>query len=122
MNMTIDGIDFGELWIWPDEYDWSPVVQATEHTVTGALVVEEDTRTAGRPITLRGNWLTRSQVESLKTLRDAGGAHTLNYRGASTTVYWRHADTAVEARELFSGSSVPSTQTLYECTLRFIEG
>ena len=38
MNMTIDGTDFGDLWIWPDEYDWSPVVQNTEHTVTGALV------------------------------------------------------------------------------------
>lgn len=119
--MLINATDYGENWISPDELDWSPVAQATEHSLTGALLVEEHTRLAGRPITLTGNWLTRAQVEALAALRDVGGSVTLTWRGAAHTVYWRHADRALEARQVFD-TAAPAAGEFYECTLRFIEG
>ena len=39
---------------WSDEDDRSPVEQATDRTLTGALVLEESIKTKGRPITLSG--------------------------------------------------------------------
>lgn len=39
---------------WSDEHAWSPVEQATDRTLTGALVLEESLKAKGRPITLSG--------------------------------------------------------------------
>jgi len=39
---------------WTDEYSWSPVVQATAPSTTGALLVDVGVLQAGRPITLEG--------------------------------------------------------------------
>ena len=36
------------------EHGWSPVQQATTHTLTGALWVDVSIKQAGRPITLAG--------------------------------------------------------------------
>lgn len=119
--MLINSTDYGDNWISPDELDWSPVAQVTEHTLTGALLVEEHTRQAGRPITLEGNWLTRAQVEALVALRDVGGQVTLSWRGTSRSVYWRHQDKALEARQVFDTAD-PGAAEFYEVTLRFIEG
>lgn len=119
--MLINGTDYGDNWISPDEMDWSPVVQVTEHTLSGALLVEEHTRQAGRPITLTGNWLTRAQVEALAALRDVGGPVSLSWRGITRTVYWRHADKALEARQVFD-TAAPAAGEYYDVTLRFIEG
>lgn len=67
--------------VWEDEPEWSPVVQETGYTLTGALVLEEATRAAGRPITLVGGrsgrtswaWMTRSAALALKNALDAPG-------------------------------------------------
>lgn len=119
--MLINGTDYGANWISPDELDWSPIAQVTEHSLTGALLVEEHERQAGRPITLAGNWLTRAQVEALAALRDAGGQLSLTWRGTARTVYWRHADKALEARQVFD-TAEPGAGEFYDVTLRFIEG
>lgn len=39
---------------WSDEFLWSPTAQSTEYTITGAIIVREATKQAGRPITLIG--------------------------------------------------------------------
>lgn len=67
--------------VWEDESAWSPVAQATEYTLTGALILEEATKAAGRPITLVGGrsgltswaWLTRTEALALKAALDAPG-------------------------------------------------
>jgi len=119
--MKINGIDYGENWIWPDEFDWSPITQTTEPTFTGGLVVEEFIQQAGRPITLQGNWLTRAQITTLKTLMETGGSVSIDYRGNTITAYWRHSDKPLEAREIFDSAN-PDAAAQYDCTLRFIEG
>ena len=54
---------------WADEYAWSPVEQAKTYTTTGALLIEEGVKQAGRPITLEGSedstWCTRALVDQL---------------------------------------------------------
>jgi len=120
MPLLINTVDYGDNWIWPDEYDWNPVAQATEQTLTGALVVEEHTRLAGRPITLTGGWLTRAQLDALAVLRDIGGQLSLSWRGVTYAVVWRQADKAIEARQVFDVAE-PAAGDLYETTLRFTE-
>lgn len=52
---------------WVDELDWSPSVQTTDYLLSGALVVEESTKQAGRPITMVGglNFARVSRTEAL---------------------------------------------------------
>lgn len=120
MPLLIDGIDYGDNWVWPDEFDWSPIEQATEYTLTGALIVEPHERQAGRPITLSGEWLTRAQIDALLILRDTAGQTSIEYRGLSYDVRWRYGDVPVEAREVFD-SADPDAGRHYAVTLRFMQ-
>ena len=38
--------------VWSDEFDWTPVDSVSERGITGALIVDAASKTAGRPITL----------------------------------------------------------------------
>lgn len=92
---------------WADEHAWSPVAQNTEQTLTGALVLEESAKLAGRPITLAGAsdnaqytaWICLDQpflgYSSLNDLRAAllvpGAQFTLTLHDSrSFTVVPRH--------------------------------
>lgn len=127
MAITLDGVSLPENLYWADEYDWSPVVQHQEYTLTGALVVEEGERQAGRPITLTtpdgGDWTTRATVDSLKAKLQADNAMTLTlHDGRSFQVLWRHNDTPIEAQPAaLEGVADPDAATLYQLTLRLIE-
>lgn len=65
---------------WSDEFAWSPVSRESEYSLTGALIVQESAKLAGRPITLEARdeaqgyvWLTRSTILALKALADTPG-------------------------------------------------
>lgn len=66
---------------WTDEFAWSPVAQMTEYGLTGALLIQEATRQAGRPLTLTGGakwaWITRADLVTLQSLLDATTQRTL---------------------------------------------
>lgn len=66
---------------WSDEFNWSPVAQSTEYSLTGALLVQEATRQSGRPMTLTGGrqwaWITRAELQALQALLDATTQRTL---------------------------------------------
>ena len=43
---------------WTDEHDWSPLAQASpQYSLGGAVIVQQGTMLAGRPITLSGEWI-----------------------------------------------------------------
>lgn len=88
MAVTLGGISLPDDIVWLDELDWTPVQQAREYTLSGALVLQEAAVQAGRPITLGGGvWARRDTVEALRTLADAPAAdHTLDLRGTEYTV------------------------------------
>ncbi|ADE14182.1 conserved hypothetical protein [Nitrosococcus halophilus Nc 4] len=126
MAITLDAITLPEDLSWTDEYSWSPVVQNSEFTLTGALILEEGTQQAGRPITLQspagGAWTTRATAEALRAKLLANNDMTLTlHDGRAFTVRWRHGDTPLEAAPVLEGLADPDTDTLYDLTLRLLE-
>lgn len=106
---------------WPDEFTGWKRGQDVQTSVAGALIVQEASRQAGRPITLTtggsGNewWgvVSYATVQALQALVEAGGTYTLvvpRYPDTTQefTVRFDHAD-PIEARPLkFKAPAVPT--------------
>lgn len=133
MSITLaDGtteIELSPDLLWSDEFNWHPVEQRAERTVTGALVVQTSQRVGGRPITLEpeddsSGWMTRAVVEQLRNWAALAGKQlTLTLRNETRTVAFRHQDgPGVEARPVvhYSDSDVDGAD-FYLATLRFME-
>lgn len=115
--------------LWSDEFNWNPVEQASQRTITGGLVVSSAARTGGRPITLEPQddnsaWHSRATIEQLRNWSaTAGRTLTLTMRGVNYSVAFRHQDgTAVEARPVvhFAQADVGSTDW-FHLTLRLMQ-
>ena len=54
---------------WEDEFDWFPVGQTQEYSLTGDLIIEESVKQNGRPISLVGSenlgWIEKTTLDSL---------------------------------------------------------
>ncbi|MFN3415887.1 MAG: hypothetical protein ACK4ZD_06175 [Caldimonas sp.] len=111
---------------WIDEFTWSPVVQTTEHTVTGALVVDAGVRQAGRQITLEGDadtvWATRALVAELQAWASVPGqTYVLTLRGQQRSVIFDHERGGISATEPVAFFSDPAPTDFVGLSLRFIE-
>lgn len=66
---------------WSDEFSWTPIAQTVDYSLTGALILQEGERLAGRPLTLSGGrrwaWITRANLHALQALLDAVTQRTL---------------------------------------------
>ena len=111
---------------WTDETAYSVVEQSTEHTLTGALVLDVGARLAGRPITLTGGddvWVTRAMVDALRAWADTPGlALTLTMNGyAAKLVMFRLQDgPGVEARPVRFAAPIAADDA-YMLTLYLME-
>lgn len=112
---------------WTDEYSWSPVQQSKQYTTTGALLIEEGTKQAGRPITLQGSadttWCTRALVDQLHAWAHTAGIQLLLViRGTARTVTFDHESGALQGLPVmfFEDGSIASDDW-YVPTLRFLE-
>jgi hypothetical protein len=109
-----------EAVLWSDEHDWQPVAERREYSITGALIVEQAVRQSGRPITLRGWWLPRSQLDTIKAWSELPAVTlTLVLRGVSRSVRFDQLAQAVEAAPIFNLQD-PDAGTLYSVTCRFL--
>lgn len=113
---------------WVDEFDWSPVVQATAPSTTGALLVDVGVLQAGRPITLQGTdtqaWLTRALCATLQAWAALPAITlTLTLRGTPRQVIFDHARKGFEARPLWQlqDGEQGAANDVYLPTLRFLE-
>lgn len=121
MALTLGALTLPQGLRWADEFDWSPLAQATSYSLTGALIVEQATKQAGRPITLVGGkdfaWLTRSEVAALKALLDAGAEMTLTLHDARTFTVLPAGDEPLTVsplpRVLDSGFANPGNNAWY---------
>lgn len=110
---------------WSDE-NWSPVVQSSDFSLTGALIVQAAAKQAGRPITLQpeddhSGAITRATLDILRSWAAVPGREmTLTLRGVGHTVIFRHEDQAIEARPFIHFSDVEPGD-YYLATLRFTE-
>lgn len=59
---------------WVNEQEWTPFVQTTEYSLTGALIVQHGEKQAGRPVTLAGadnrGWIQQGTLDALRALLD----------------------------------------------------
>jgi hypothetical protein len=127
MSITLDDIILPPDLHWDDEFDWTPVAQAVDYTLAGALEIQVGTRLAGRPITLVGGegkaWTTRATVLLLQAKAALPGEEmTLTLNDARTfTVAFRHGDgQPVEARPIIPYNT-PAAGDYYALTLRLME-
>lgn len=111
---------------WLDEFEWRPVVQSTEPTIAGGMIVQSATRTKGREITLKSGEnfavLTRAQLDTLNSWADVPGRiMTLNIRGAARAVIFAHHTPPAITAEMVMYHAAPAAGDLYVVTLKFIE-
>lgn len=112
---------------WTDEYNWQPVEQHAERTITGALVVMPAEKVGGRPITLEpeaddSGWMTRTVIEQLRNWAAVPGKQlVLTLHGTTRNVLFRHQDgPGLDARPVIHFSEMDATD-YYLATLRFME-
>lgn len=112
---------------WPDEFAWQQVVQASEYTTTGALVLDAWVKQSGRPITLKGSekraWCARGALLTLRTWASVPGLQmTLaGLRGVSRVVVFDHSGEAISADPIgFERADIADTDK-YAITLKFLE-
>ena len=112
---------------WADEYTWSPVQQSKTYTTTGALLIEEGVKQAGRPITLEGSedrtWCTRALVDQLHAWAQTPAmVLTLTLRGVAHEVTFDHERGALMGLPvLFYADGAIESVDWYVPTLRFLE-
>lgn len=113
--------------IWTNEYDWSPVDQATAYSTTGALLVDVAVKLAGQPITLDGNstnaWITRALCDTLKAWAALPGIELdLVLRGSTHRVMFDHAQGGFSAQPIWRLADGEITQELlYLPTFKFLK-
>lgn len=111
---------------WADEFNWQPVVQTAERTITGALIIQQAVRIAGRPVTLQpdgdSGWIPRGVLEQLRTWATISQCEmTLTHRGVSRQVIWRHHEgEVITATPVVHYADVQSGDW-YTATLRLME-
>ena len=91
---------------WADEFDWSPVEQATGYSTRGKLLVDVGLKLAGQPITLEGTdtnaWITRALCDTLKAWAALPGAQfDLVLRGITHPVIFDHAQGGFSAQAIW---------------------
>ena len=71
---TLGTVEIPEDVWWSDEFEWSAVELSTERSLTGALIIHQGIKQAGRTITLisnqHGGWVSRATVLALQAQRD----------------------------------------------------
>lgn len=111
---------------WLNEFGWQQVVQASEYTTTGALVVDAWAKQSGRPITLAGSetraWCERGALLTLRNWASQPGLQmTLTgLRGTSRTVVFDHEAGAIDAAPIIDLADPIDTDP-YAVTLKFLE-
>lgn len=113
--------------VWSDEFSWSPVVQATETSTTGALLVDVGLLVAGREITLQGaetaTWLTRATCVTLRAWAALPTAtFTLVLRGVARQVIFNRERGGFDATPVWHlADGQEDDSDLLVPTLRFLE-
>ncbi len=132
MAMTLDSVDLaadqtlgGDQLEWTDEWDWTPIAQEHERSLSGALLIQQGSKLHGRPITLKSNgaaWFPLSLVRSLEVLRDIPGRvmPLVLPDGREFSVIFDHSTGApLKATPLFR-QVAPGADHLYEIELSLI--
>lgn len=68
---TLQNLSLPNDLLWANEFEWSAVESTHTYSLSGALIVEQGVKQAGRPINLKAEadmaWVTRAVVSTLHT-------------------------------------------------------
>lgn len=122
---TLDLVPIPRGMVWADEHDWVPAQQATEYSITGAMLVDAGLRLAGRPITLQAQddagWIQRSVLASLRALAsDPGAVYLLTLADGRAFNVMFAPDSPIEARPI-ARPEIPASTHPYVATVRLLE-
>lgn len=122
MAITLDELTLSDHYVWEDEFDWTPVAQSADRSVTGAYIVQESSLIAGRPISLKDAWENRTTVSELYGLASAvDTSYVLNFNGQIFTVKFVQGGSAISAKMIDANKlSAPENTTLYSVQLKFV--
>ncbi|MGZ4954139.1 MAG: hypothetical protein ACXV8Q_03415 [Methylobacter sp.] len=125
MSISLDTIALPDDLIWTDEFDWTPVQQTQQYSLTGALIIETGVKQAGRPITLVGGrdaaWVSRDTVNTLYAKLTGTTPFTLTLNDGSThSVVFRHDGNPIDAKPIIDYNN-PAADDYYSLTLRFLK-
>ena len=100
--ISLNGLVLSNDLNWADRYNWTPVVQKTERSLTGALLVQPALKIKGRKIKLTAEsnvgWMPRDKVVALYGYAASPGLQmTFIYRGVTENVIFDHEATAIQA-------------------------
>lgn len=124
--MQLDTLTLPDDLLWINEFQWNPVEQSQERTLTGALLVHEQGKQYGRSIELSGGqdagWVSRSTVTSLLTLSET--AHqimtlTLPDLRQFSVIFDRSSGSPVEAQQILP-FAFPDDDYQYSLTLKLL--
>lgn len=124
--MKLDIITLPDDLLWINEFDWNPVEQSTERSLTGALLVQEQQQSFGRPIQLTGGddagWVSRSTVVGLLALSAiANKVMTLTLPDLRTysVIFDRQSGRSIEAHQVIP-FAYPDDDFQYSIILRLM--
>ena len=123
--MVLNTLKLPDNFIWVNEFDWSPVAQSSERSLTGALIVSESSKSYGRSIVLgdgENSWLMLADVNALYALSEQTGHRmslTLSDGRTFTVIFDRTDGPAIEAQPLFP-SATPAIEHLYTVVIRLL--
>lgn len=127
-NNNLNTINLPDLF-WENEFDWFPVGQSQEYSLTGDLIIEESEKQNGRPISLVGSeslgWVDKSVLDALVASAQIPNLKmTLSLSsGQSFTVRWDLSkEKCVEATKVFrTFPHDDTTQDYWSISLYFFE-
>lgn len=118
------GIELPRGMLWTDEFTWVAVERSVERSITGAQVVDQAAKVAGRPITLQGvrdqGWIRRATLLAVQALADVPGAtYTLKLADGREFEVMFAPENPIEA-EPISRPELPASTHPYVATLRLL--
>lgn len=113
--------------LWVDEFEWNPVEQSVERTLSGGLIVDSSEVLGGRSITLEppddsSAWTKYEDVLKLNLLaRTPGLVMQLTFRGITRDVMFRHQDRDPVSAKAVVVYSDPAATDPYLVTIKLME-
>ncbi|KEQ18076.1 hypothetical protein [Endozoicomonas numazuensis] len=124
--MTLDSITLPDDLLWINEFDWNPVVQSQDRSLTGGLLIQEQSKSYGRPIELSGGedaaWVSRSVVVNLLALSQVANkvmTLTLPDLRQYSVIFDRSAGSPIEARQVLP-YAYPGDDYQYSLVIRLL--
>ena len=125
---TSETIQLEDGFFWSDE-NWAEIQQNQEYSVSGALIIQEGRKQAGRPITLQPanktkGWIKLRDLNQLREWQNLQEQFTLQFQWPHDqrqfNVIFNHKDGALESSTI-KGTPATSVDTYFNVTMRFTE-